>query len=140
MHAAAKVELGVNSLTSLLVVIRNLDTASQKLLLFSSQEYSMISQSVRSVKVRVLLQGFVKRLRIVDQDLIGDVTQVGTGKALDGVQLFAVRNGPMVSNSRPPVEVGRVDDQGVAFPFADGIAEPGFPRPCGVDGRRWGPP
>ena len=42
---------------------------SQRLLLFSSQEYSIISQSGLSVKVRVLFHGLRERFGVVDDHL-----------------------------------------------------------------------
>ena len=42
----------------------------------------MISQSGRSVKVRVLFHGPGESLGIVDRDLVGDVFLVGAGEAL----------------------------------------------------------
>jgi hypothetical protein len=45
---------------------------SRRLLLFSSQEYSIISQSVLSVNVRVFFHGFVKVLGISTSPLQRD--------------------------------------------------------------------
>ena len=84
----------------------------------------MISQSVRSVNVRTFFHGLRERLRIVDDHFIGEVAEVGPREPLRQVQLIAVRMTDRVE-ARPAVEVDGVDDQRVAFPVADRVAEPG---------------
>ena len=86
--------------------------------LFSSQEYSIISQSGRSVSVRVTFQGLREGLGILDDHFVVDVAQVGLREALHQVQLIAVRM-PHRIEAGPAIEVDGVDHQRVALPVAD---------------------
>ena len=61
------------------------------------------------------------RLRILDRELIPERLRVDAREALDDVQVLA-----RASEAGLVGEVGRVDDQRVALPPADGVAEP-FP-------------
>src|SRR5262245_6013447 len=64
-----------------------------------------------------------ERLRILDAYFPVDVAEIGPREALHEMELIAVRVADGVE-TRPAVEVDGVDDQRVAFPVADRIAEP----------------
>src|SRR5213075_4433 len=61
--------------------------------------------------------------RIFDDHFVVDVTEIGPREPLNQVELFAVRMTDRVEAGLA-VEIHRVDDERVAFPVADRVAEP----------------
>ena len=91
-------------------------------LLFSSHEYSMTSVLI-SVNVRSFFHGFVYAFGSSIVTRVGDVAGVGAAQRLDHVQRVAVRMADRVE-PRVAVEADGVDDERVAVPPADRVAEP----------------
>src|SRR5215469_15138385 len=67
--------------------------------------------------------GFREGLGIVNDVLDGQMTQVRTGDAFDHFHIARVRDTGFI-NPGDVVLSDRLDDESVAFPMADGIAEP----------------
>ena len=61
---------------------------------------------------------------IVDGHIDRQVSQIGAGVALDGMQLFRVRMAQIIEPEFVVVS-DRIDHQRVSFPMADGMAVPG---------------
>src|SRR5437764_1230339 len=121
-NRAMCIEDGI-TLSLLTFVFRNLDTAfPQALVIFLARVLHDLPIGAQRERPRVVpLLG--ERLGIVHDHFVRDVPEVRARETLNEVQLIAVRVADRVE-PRLVVEVDRVDDERVAFPMADRIAEP----------------